>query len=153
MKTWGTAGKMDPFKDIYDLIFQMSIRMASCDELATDAETVRNISDIYFRHEKSVTAASLLLPWFPSAARKEKTQTITALYKILSHYVDLRRKGEMRNSDTIDVLLTQGGDDASIIDVCLTMSHPHCPLMFHFIVYAAYHIRWCRQHCHDGCVA
>jgi hypothetical protein len=132
MKTWGTAGKMDPFKDIYVLIFQMSIRMASCDELATDAKTVHHISELYFRHEKSTTPASLLLHWFPSAARKEKLQTITALYKILSHYVGVRRKGDMRNSDTIDILLEQGEDDTSIIGVRVTVPLPYCTLSLHF---------------------
>jgi hypothetical protein len=42
MDDWGTEGKLNPFKDIYDLVFQMTVRMASCNELATETDDPKN---------------------------------------------------------------------------------------------------------------
>jgi hypothetical protein len=39
---WGSEGRIDPFKEIYDVVFQMTVRMASCKELATDPGTSKN---------------------------------------------------------------------------------------------------------------
>ena len=129
MEAWGLAGKMDPYKDIYDLVFQMSIRMASCEELATDVKSIQNIRNLHSNYEKSITPTSLLLPWFPSTARKDKETAIRSLHSALSHYVNIRRKAETRNSHTIDVLIADGADNATIVEVCVSILLPQWALM------------------------
>jgi hypothetical protein len=113
---WGAAGTMNPFKDIYNLVFQMTVRMTTCDELATDARSVQIVSDLYWKLEKSSTPVSLLLPWFPGTAKKNKNQATKDLYDMLSHYVDLRRNA-VPNSNAIDVLITDGEDNPAVIGV------------------------------------
>jgi hypothetical protein len=121
METWGAEGKMNPFKDIYDLVFQLTVRMATCEELATDLRMIERMNDLYWKLEKSSTPASLLLPWFPSTARKDKDEATKSLYDILSHYIDLRRKAEVPNSDAIDLLIADGADNVTIISVCFVL--------------------------------
>src|SRR5882762_1194929 len=122
MGAWGTAGQMDPFKNIYDLVFQMTIRVGCCEELATDPRAVQKISDLYWQYEKGVTPMSLLLPWFPSTARKQKNQAIRGLYSMLSHHVDVRRKAKQLTSDAYDVLIAEGEDNATIVEVYVTVT-------------------------------
>jgi len=117
MEDWGPDGKMNPFEDIYDLVFQMTVRMATCEELATDVEKVQKMSGLYWTLEKSATPVSLLLPWFPGTARKNKEEATRNLYNMLCHYVDLRRKAEVPNSDAIDILIADGEDNTTIISV------------------------------------
>jgi hypothetical protein len=132
MEAWGTEGKMNPFKDIYDLIIQMTVRIASCEELAADQRSVQNMSDLYWKLEKSATPVGLLLPWFPGTAKRDKEQASKGLYNMLSHYVDVRQKAEVPNSDAIDTLIADGADTTIIVEVRIAMlyhaspkSHPH----------------------------
>jgi hypothetical protein len=117
MEDWGAEGTMNPFKDIYELVFQMTVRMASCQELASDPSTIRKMSDLYWKLEKSATPVGLLFPWFPGTAKKNKRQAISGLFDVLSRYVHIRRKAEVPSLDTIDVLIANGMDDPSIIQV------------------------------------
>jgi sterol 14-demethylase len=117
MEAWGSEGKMNPFKDIYDLVFQMTVRMATCEELATDVEKIQKMNDLYWTLEKNSTHMSLLLPWFPGTARKNKDEATKSLYTMLCHYVDLRRKAEVPSSDAIDILIADGDDNITIISV------------------------------------
>lgn len=115
---WGMEGKINPFKDIYDIVIQLTVRLASCKELADDPRSVKNMSDLYWKLEKSATAVGLLLPWFPGTAQKDKRQASEGLYGLLSHYVDARRKAEVPSSDAIDELIADGADNTIIVEVC-----------------------------------
>jgi sterol 14-demethylase len=123
METWGASGQVDPFKDIYDLVFQLTIRLSTCEELASDANSIKIISDLYWQYEKSNTAAALL-PWFPGTVQKHKKESARDLYDILSHYVDVRRKAKVPNSDPFDVLIADGESNAVIIEVCAAVLLP-----------------------------
>jgi len=113
---------MNPFKNIYDIVIQLTVRVASCEELADDPRSIDNMSDLYWRLEKSATAVGLLLPWFPGTARKDKKQASEGLYRLLSYYVDARRKAEVSSSDAIDELIADGADNTIIIEVCYVSS-------------------------------
>ena len=139
---------MNPFQDIYDLVFQMTVRMASCDELAADPKSVQKMSDLFCKLEKSATPMSLLFPWFPGTAKRNEKQAVKDLYAMLSHYVDVRRKAEAPNSDAIDIFITIGEDNPTIIGV---------GLVFYFYLHAYYqvvvrpkcYICWGYQYRHD----
>jgi len=63
----------------------------------------------------------LLLPRFPGTAKKNKEEATTGLYVMLSHYVDIRRKAEVPNSDAIDILIADGDDNTTIISFVLSI--------------------------------
>ncbi|KAJ7731878.1 cytochrome P450 [Mycena metata] len=106
-RTWGPEGTIDPFTEVYKLVFQVTVRMATCRELADDPAEVSQLFDLYSTLEKSSTAAALLLPWFPSPARKAKTKATAELFKKLCSYVEVRRNATVPSNDAIDVLLAQ----------------------------------------------
>ncbi|KAF9457599.1 cytochrome P450 [Collybia nuda] len=115
MDGWGKEGKMDPFKNVYDLVFQMTVRMATCRELSADLETVTRLQGLYWTLEKSATPTSLLLPWLPSPAKKQKEVATQEIYTLLDQFVEKRRAADVPSSDAIDVLLSQGNDNQNII--------------------------------------
>ena len=146
MEAWGSEGTLNPFNDIHQFVLQMTVRMASCEELASDPRAVQRLGELYWMLEKSATPLCLLLPWFPSTAKKQKEQATQGLYDLLSHYVDVRRKDNVRNSDAIDVLIADGVDNDNIVGVCMTALVSNYLLIFYFIVRVIYYIRGCDQH-------
>ncbi|KAJ3502212.1 hypothetical protein NLJ89_g8989 [Agrocybe chaxingu] len=119
MLGWGKTGSFDPFKNIYDLVFQMTVRMASCAELAQDMEVLNEVQKLYWTLEKSATPTALLLPWFPSPAKKAKEAATKELFMKLYGFVELRRNAEVPSSDAIDVLLGQGLSTQEIVGFVL----------------------------------
>lgn len=104
----------------------MTVRMATCRELSTDLDAVTRLQAEYWSLEKSATPTSLLLPWFPSPAKKRKEAATKELYMILDSYIEQRRAADVPTSDAMDVMLSQGYDNQSIIGVrnihCLNYS-------------------------------
>ena len=95
----------------------MTVRMTSCDELATDFKAVEEIQELYWQLEKSATPTTLLLPWFPGPAKKRKDRVTKELYMKLHHYVGLRMNATVPSPSAIDVLLGQGVPTAEIVAV------------------------------------
>ncbi|KAJ7672338.1 cytochrome P450 [Mycena polygramma] len=116
MDGWGADGIIDPFTEIQKLVFQVTVRLASCRELAEDAAAVSRIQDLYHTLEKSSTPVALLLPWFPSAARKSRAAATTELFTMLYGYVEGRRNAAVPSSDSIDVLLAEGNNSMSVVE-------------------------------------
>jgi len=121
MEGWGKEGRMDPFKDIYNLVFQMTVRMASCRELATDTAVVDKLQKDYWLLEKSATPTALLLPWFPSKDKKNKEAATKRLFTTLHDYVELRKKSDVPTLDAIDILLGKGLSSEDTISVILSI--------------------------------
>ncbi|KDR74057.1 hypothetical protein GALMADRAFT_141795 [Galerina marginata CBS 339.88] len=117
---WGRKGRFDPFKNVYDLVFQMTVRMASCGELANDLPAMDRIQSQYWTLEKSATPLALLLPWFPSPAKKRKDAATKELFTTLYGYVEKRRAADVPTSDAIDILITQGLSSENIVQFILT---------------------------------
>jgi len=121
MEGWGQNGRIDPFKNVYDLVFQMTVRMATCRELASDTNTLDRLQTLYWTLEKSSTPTSLLLPWFPGPAKKRKTAATKELFEILDGYVERRKAATTPSSDAIDLLLGQDLDNGAIIGFILSV--------------------------------
>jgi sterol 14-demethylase len=149
MDAWGSEGKIDPFDDVYHLVFQMTVRMATCEELAGDPLMVQKMRQLYWKLQESATAVSLLLPWFPSAARRNKAQATKDLYNTLSHYVDIRRKAQVPSTDAIDVLIADGEDDGTIVEESIVLLFLNTQTYDRSIVCLGCCFRWCYQHGHD----
>ncbi|KAJ8523130.1 hypothetical protein ONZ45_g407 [Pleurotus djamor] len=121
MLDWGKEGRINPFQEVYDLVFQMTVRMATCSELAEDKDAIKKLADTYWRLEKSATPVALLLPWFPGSAKKAKEEATTALFTTLAYYVGLRREAGASSADAIDLLFQEGCDDMTIIQFVLNV--------------------------------
>ncbi|KAJ7262357.1 cytochrome P450 [Mycena rebaudengoi] len=116
ISTWGPQGTVDPFTELYKLVFQVTVRMATCSELADDPEAVSRLWELYQTVEKGTTPAAILFPWFPSSGRKARDKATADLFVMLLSYVELRRNAKVPSSDAIDVLLSGGAPTNAIIE-------------------------------------
>ncbi|KAJ6503905.1 cytochrome P450 [Mycena sanguinolenta] len=115
MEQWDIGGKIDPFDEVYHLVFQMTIRMATCRELADNPGVIARLSKCFLLHEQALSPISFLLPWFPGRDRKIKEGATKGLFQLLYHFVDTRRKSTVKSADAFDVLIAEGYDNMEII--------------------------------------
>ena len=110
---------LSPYKYIRNvqLVFQMTVRMATCRELAEDKQAIQDLRKHYFDVEQSTTPVSVLLPWFPGPAKKVKTKATLELYHLIKKYVTMRRETKIPSSDPIDLLIANGDSNDVIINV------------------------------------
>ncbi|KAJ7664281.1 cytochrome P450 [Mycena rosella] len=71
-KTDGSEGTMNPSNELNAIVLYFTVRMSSCQGLANDQKAVARMSELLDVMEKNSTPASLLLPWFPSPARRSR---------------------------------------------------------------------------------
>jgi cytochrome P450 len=119
MLGWGKEGQINPFKEVYDLVFQMTIRMSTCHDLARDLPAMERLGKHYWTLEKSATPTALLLPWFPSPSSKTKKQATTDVYLFILKYVQDQRKAGADTNDPIDILIRNGDTDNDIVATVL----------------------------------
>ena len=90
--------------------------MATCHDLTKNEADLKKIGELFFTLQTSATPTSLVLPWFPSPARKAVKQATTELFTILRTYVETRRSAEP-TSDAIDVMIAEGETTQNIVRV------------------------------------
>ena len=90
--------------------------MATCHDLVKNEADLKKISELFLTFQTSSTPISLLLPWFPSPARKAGKEATTELFTMLYTYVETRRDAEL-TSDAIDVLIAEGETTQNIVGV------------------------------------
>jgi len=102
--------------DQTQLVFQMTIRMATCSELAEDPAAIEELTRHYWNLEKSATPVALLLPWFNGSAKKLNKSSTTGLYTLLLKYLEDKRNGSSAQ-DPMDIFIRDGMSDEVIIGV------------------------------------
>ncbi|KAF8872702.1 cytochrome P450 [Infundibulicybe gibba] len=110
MELWGRSGSIDPFKNVYDLVFLMTARMATCRELTQDMAVVQRLQ---------CNPTALLLPWLPTRAKKDKNAATQELFTTVDKFVEDRKQAKVPSSDAIDVLLGQGLSNQAIVGFIL----------------------------------
>ena len=98
----------------------MTVRMASCREFSEDKEAIARLAKNFVEIEKNGTPVTVLLPWFPSFAKRAKKRATTDLYNMLLAYVELRRKSPVLSNDPIDFFISEGLSNDSIVEVRLS---------------------------------
>lgn len=98
----------------------MTARIATCQELTKNKNDIDQLIQHYRDLDKSTTPVNVLLPWFPSQAKKTQEQATRALFTLVHKYVDLRRKAAAPSNDPIDILIAHGDTDETIVGVSLS---------------------------------
>ncbi|KAG8748888.1 hypothetical protein FRC12_013742 [Ceratobasidium sp. 428] len=116
---WGTRGQFNPFSDLYSLVVQLTIRTVGCREIADSTDLCKKMEKLYLQVEQGSTAASLLLPWFPSQARKRKTAATADIYVWLDNIIKARQKENRREEDALQDLIDSEGTTPTIVQTIM----------------------------------
>ena len=111
------AGLTNPFDIIYRIVFQLTIRIVGCNDIAEDPELLGKTLKLYEYINSSATATAVMFPWFPSPAVVKGTIAGGRLYMIIRKIVNERKVTGKRGNDPLQFLIDQGNSMAQIIEV------------------------------------
>ena len=103
-----SAGVMNPFDSIYQLIAQVTTRTFGCDEIADDPSKLKSVLSAYTAFDSSTTPMSVMYPRFPTPAVVRRFIAGAKLYKIVSDVASERQKSGQRGDDPLQYLIDQG---------------------------------------------
>ncbi|CUA72666.1 hypothetical protein RSOLAG22IIIB_04986 [Rhizoctonia solani] len=115
METWGETGQFDPFDVIYSVVFQLIIRAAGAREISDSVEKCKILERLYWRVEMGSTPTSILFPWVPSTARKQKDAATREIYLMFDELVKARQSEGRREEDALQLLMDLGDSTPEII--------------------------------------
>ena len=101
------------------MVFQLTTRTLAFREIADSPELVAKVAELYWLAEKGSTATSVLLPWFPSPARRLRLAASTEMYTLCKKIYDERVAEGKEVDDAVQILMQEGDDFGKIIQVGL----------------------------------
>jgi hypothetical protein len=115
------SGITDPFQSVYKIVYQLTMRMVGCEDIADDPELLDKTLRLYETIEKSATPAAIIFPWFPSPAIIKRTIAGGRLFMIIKKIVEKRKTTGKRGNDPLQYLIDQGDSVTRIVEVRLRL--------------------------------
>ncbi|RDL36450.1 Cytochrome P450 [Venustampulla echinocandica] len=109
------TGMTDPFVSIYEIVFQLTMRMVGCAEIANDTARLRKTLRLFETIEQSTTPTSIIFPWMPTLALFKRTIAGGRLYRLFKGIMDDRKKTGRREDDALQYLMDMGDNIKSVI--------------------------------------
>ncbi|ROT39892.1 cytochrome P450 6A1 [Sodiomyces alkalinus F11] len=107
---------MDPFEDMYRLVYRLTMRTVGCDEIATDLDQLRTTLSLFEAIDSGATASRIIFPWLPTLGQARQLWSGYRMYRILEGIVADRRRTGRRGNDGLQELLDQDTDMFGIVE-------------------------------------
>lgn len=111
-KAAGNAGVIDPFDDIYRIVYYLTMRMLGTDDIADSAELLDTTLRLCEEVESSPSPARIIFPWLPTPAHRRCTVSAVRLHAIFRNIVRERRTSSTCPDDALQYILDNYGDVA-----------------------------------------
>ncbi|EME83524.1 uncharacterized protein MYCFIDRAFT_211364 [Pseudocercospora fijiensis CIRAD86] len=109
----------DPFQSIYRIVFQLTVRLSACDELADDP-VLREQTLHYFEQIAGATSPlTIMFPWIPSWGKVMRTYGGVRLFMIFKKLTDQRKVGDKFN-DTLQMLVNLKDTPVAVIEFVIS---------------------------------
>ncbi|KAM6503649.1 Cytochrome P450 [Amanita muscaria] len=115
MENWGAEGTFDPFDNIYEMVFQTTLRCLSCHEISNDPAIVHRLKVLYDTLDTGTTPTTVLLPWLPFPSMIKKLLATKEIYDIVITAINNRKKSQVYRNDTLQMLLDTGDENLVIV--------------------------------------
>jgi len=110
------AGLTNPFSSLYEIVFQLTMRVVGATEIANDREAVAKMLHQYELVEESGTPFFVMFPWIPTPSRFRRLWGGTQIYMTFDKWVNDRRKTGRREQDPMQFLMDRGESTKEIIE-------------------------------------
>lgn len=111
---------MDPFDDLYKLIYQLTMRAVGCTEIAEDPKMISKTLAIFRSLEGANPATRLVLPWLPTPGHIKRLVAGFRMYLIIKRIIDKRTQEGRRENDPLQMLLDQAMALEDIVGVVIS---------------------------------
>jgi cytochrome P450 len=113
----GREGAMDPFDDIYRIVYQLTMRTVGATEIAGSPELLATTLRLFEQIEQSNSPARIIFPWLPTPAHFKRMAAGARLYMIFNRIIDERKRSGRREQDPLQYLLDTGEDTLKVLTV------------------------------------
>ena len=86
-------------------MLQLTVRAATCHEIADDPALVAKVGRLYEIIEKGSNAKAMIFPWLPNSAVKAKDGALREVYAMISNIIEDRRASGSKDQDAVQVLI------------------------------------------------
>lgn len=108
---------IDPFDDIYKIVYQLTMRTVGASEITNDAR-LRGMTLSLFREiEHGSSPMRIMFPWLPTLGRIRQTVAGVRMFLIFGRIAKQRKSGRRQQDDAFQYLVETGADTTSIISV------------------------------------
>lgn len=108
---------VDPFESINEAIFQLTMRLFACEELANDWALQDRFIRRFQRVERNFSPADAIIPWLPTPSKVVRTIAGAQLYMDVKKIMDQRQATGIRHDDSLQMLIDQGEKADRVIAV------------------------------------
>ncbi|KAJ9635517.1 hypothetical protein H2199_008520 [Coniosporium tulheliwenetii] len=113
------SGITDPFKSIYEIVYQLTMRTVGSNEIADSPELLHKTLSLFETIAKTSTAGTIIFPWFPSPAIIKRYIAGGKLYMIMKNIMDERQRTGRRENDALQYCIDQGDSVNMVIGFIL----------------------------------
>lgn len=116
----GEEAVMDPFDDIYRVVYALTMRTVGAAEIVRSPELMNKTLG-WFETLQNASALKIIFPWLPTLTDMSRMVAGGRLYYLLKGLVDDRKRTGRREDDALQYLLDMGHDDMKkVISVSLS---------------------------------
>lgn len=109
---------VDPFDDLYRLVYQLTMRTVGCAEIAGDPALLAETLAIFEGIDSAGAGGKLLVPsWMTTPGHLRRLWAGTKMYLLFKKIIDARARDGVRHDDPLQVLIDQKWDVKDIIAV------------------------------------
>lgn len=119
-----TSGLMDPFDDIYRIVYLLTMRTVGANEIVRDPKLLEKTLELFETVEKCSSPTRIIFPWVMTPAHLRKLYAGGRLYMIFSNLVEQRKKTGTREDDSMQYLIDSGADMVRMLSVSVCGGRP-----------------------------
>lgn len=113
------SGVLDPYDDVYNTVYQLTMRTLGPSEIANDPELLAKTLHLFGDIERGASPMRIIFPWLPTVGWVRQVVAGARMYAILDKIVK-RRKAEGRTEeDSLQFLMDTGANTKDILTVSL----------------------------------
>lgn len=108
---------IDPFIDIYKLVFRLSNRSLGAFEVAEDDILLHRVLNVFQQFERYDDPCRIIMPYLPVPDHFWRVYYTAKLFLILWYVIKKRNRSGVKRQDTIQYLLDQGCSMQEVVTV------------------------------------
>lgn len=118
-----TSGLIDPFDDLYKIVYLLTMRTVGANEIARSPELLEKTLGLFETIERCSSPTRIIFPWLMTPAHLRKMYAGGKLYMIFSKLVEARKQEGRREDDALQFLIDSGADMIRILSVSGSFYH------------------------------
>ncbi|KJY00418.1 cytochrome p450 6a1 like protein [Zymoseptoria brevis] len=113
------SGTIDPFKEIYRIVYKLTIRTLGPSEIADDENLTEETLRYFEMIARSASTARIICPYLPTPGHLKRMYAGAKLYSLIRKLVRDRRMSGERTDDAFQQLIDDGEDELKVMKFVL----------------------------------